>query len=224
MLNILGNLFKSSNQRRVDGYEKIVKKINLKEEEISKLSEEEFKKIDVNTDDALIDIFAAVREASKRTIGLRHYDCQLIGGLVLNGGNITEMKTGEGKTLVATLPAVFNALLGKKVYVVTVNDYLAERDANWMKPVYEYFGLSVGALTSAQDFKDKQATYESNIIYCTSSELGFDYLRDNMVLFKNQKTQKDLNFAIVDEVDSILIDEARTPLIISGATDDDASA
>ena len=122
MLNILGNLFKSANQRRVDGYEKIVKKINLKEEEISKLSEEEFQKIDVNADDALIDIFAAVREASKRTIGLRHYDCQLIGGLVLNGGNITEMKTGEGKTLVATLPAVFNALLGKKVYVVTVND------------------------------------------------------------------------------------------------------
>ena len=122
MLNILGNLFKSSNQRRVDGYEKIVKKINLKEEEISKLSKEEFKKIDVDNDDALIDIFAAVREASKRTIGLRHYDCQLIGGLVLNGGNITEMKTREGKTLVATLPAVFNALLGKKVYVVTVND------------------------------------------------------------------------------------------------------
>jgi len=224
MLNILGNLFKSSNQRRVDGYEKIVKKINLKEDEISKLSAEDFRKINANVGDALIDIFAAVREASKRTIGLRHYDCQLIGGLVLNDGNITEMKTGEGKTLVATLPAIFNALLGKKVYVVTVNDYLAERDANWMKPVYEYFGLSVGALTSAQDFKDKQATYESNIIYCTSSELGFDYLRDNMVLFKNQKTQKDLNFAIVDEVDSILIDEARTPLIISGATDDDASA
>ena len=224
MLKILGNLFKSSNQRRVDSYEKIVKKINSKEEETAKLTEENFKKIDVTADDAVIDIFSAVREASKRTIGLRHYDCQLIGGLVLNDGNITEMKTGEGKTLVATLPAIFNALLGKKVYVVTVNDYLAERDANWMKPVYEYFGLSVGALTSAQDFKDKQATYDSNIIYCTSSELGFDYLRDNMVLFKNQKTQKDLNFAIVDEVDSILIDEARTPLIISGATDDDASA
>ena len=224
MLKILGNLFKSANQRRVDGYEKIVKKINSKEEETAKLKEDNFKKIDVTADDALIDIFAAVREASKRTIGLRHYDCQLIGGLVLNDGNITEMKTGEGKTLVATLPAIFNALLGKKVYVVTVNDYLAERDANWMKPVYEYFGLSVGALTSAQDFKDKQSTYDSNIIYCTSSELGFDYLRDNMVLFKNQKTQKDLNFAIVDEVDSILIDEARTPLIISGATDDDASA
>ena len=224
MFNFLSNIFKSSNQRRIDDYEKIVRKINLKEEEITKLSEEEFKKIDLSTDDALVNVFAAVREASKRTIGLRHYDCQLIGGLVLNGGNITEMKTGEGKTLVATLPAVFNALSGKKVYVVTVNDYLAERDANWMKPIYEYFGLTVGALTSAQDFKDKQATYESNIIYCTSSELGFDYLRDNMVLFNNQKTQKDLNFAIVDEVDSILIDEARTPLIISGATDDDASA
>jgi len=224
MFNFLGNIFKSSNQRRIDDYEKIVKKINSKEDEIAELTEDNFKKIDVTADDALIDIFAAVREASKRTIGLRHYDCQLIGGLVLNGGNITEMKTGEGKTLVATLPAVFNALSGKKVYVVTVNDYLAERDANWMKPVYEYFGLTVGALTSAQDFKDKQATYESNIIYCTSSELGFDYLRDNMVLFKNQKTQKDLHFAIVDEVDSILIDEARTPLIISGATDDDASA
>ena len=224
MLNFLGKIFKSTNQRRIDSYEKIVKKINLREEEIAKFSEEEFKKINVGTDDALVEVFASVREASKRTIGLRHYDCQLIGGLVLNGGNITEMKTGEGKTLVATLPAVFNALSGKKVYVVTVNDYLAERDANWMKPIYEYFGLTVGALTSAQDFKDKQATYNSNIIYCTSSELGFDYLRDNMVLFKNQKTQKELNFAIVDEVDSILIDEARTPLIISGATDDDASA
>ena len=224
MFNFLSNIFKSSNQRHIDDYEKIVRKINLKEEETAKLSEEEFKKIDLSTDDALVNVFASVREASKRTIGLRHYDCQLIGGLVLNGGNITEMKTGEGKTLVATLPAVFNALSGKKVYVVTVNDYLAERDANWMKPIYEYFGLTVGALTSAQDFKDKKATYESNIIYCTSSELGFDYLRDNMVLFNNQKTQKDLNFAIVDEVDSILIDEARTPLIISGATDDDASA
>ena len=122
MLNILGNLFKSTNQRRVDGYEKIVKKINLKEDEISKFSIEDFQKINANADEALIDIFAAVREASKRTIGLRHYDCQLIGGLVLNDGNITEMKTGEGKTLVATLPAIFNALLGKKVYVVTVND------------------------------------------------------------------------------------------------------
>jgi len=227
MIGFLGKIFKSSNQRRVDGYAKIVNKINLHEETMTKLSEEKFKQFNLNkesSDEDLVEIFAAVREASKRTIGLRHYDCQMIGGLVLNGGNITEMKTGEGKTLVATLPAVFNALSGKKVYVVTVNDYLAERDAEWMRPVYEYFGLTVGALTSSQDFKDKQQTYDCNIIYCTSSELGFDYLRDNMVLFKHQKTQKDLNFAIVDEVDSILIDEARTPLIISGATDDDASA
>ena len=227
MIGFLGKIFKSSNQRRVDGYAKIVNKINLHEETMANLSEEKFKQFNLNkesSDEGLVEIFAAVREASKRTIGLRHYDCQMIGGLVLNGGNITEMKTGEGKTLVATLPAVFNALSGKKVYVVTVNDYLAERDAEWMRPVYEYFGLTVGALTSSQDFKDKQQTYDCNIIYCTSSELGFDYLRDNMVLFKHQKTQKDLNFAIVDEVDSILIDEARTPLIISGATDDDASA
>ena len=227
MIGFLGKIFKSSNQRRVDGYAKIVNKINLHEENMAELSEEKFKQFNLNkesSDEDLVEIFAAVREASKRTIGLRHYDCQMIGGLVLNGGNITEMKTGEGKTLVATLPAVFNALSGKKVYVVTVNDYLAERDAEWMRPIYEYFGLTVGALTSSQDFKDKQQTYDCNIIYCTSSELGFDYLRDNMVLFKHQKTQKDLNFAIVDEVDSILIDEARTPLIISGATDDDASA
>ena len=227
MIGFLGKIFKSSNQRRVDGYAKVVNKINLHEESMAELSEEQFKQFNLNEasgDESLVEIFAAVREASKRTIGLRHYDCQMIGGLVLNGGNITEMKTGEGKTLVATLPAVFNALSGRKVYVVTVNDYLAERDANWMRPIYEYFGLTVGALTSSQDFKDKQQTYDCNIIYCTSSELGFDYLRDNMVLFKHQKTQKDLNFAIVDEVDSILIDEARTPLIISGATDDDASA
>ena len=227
MIGFLGKIFKSSNQRRVDGYAKVVNKINLHEESMAELSEEQFKQFNLNEasgDESLVEIFAAVREASKRTIGLRHYDCQMIGGLVLNGGNITEMKTGEGKTLVATLPAVFNALSGRKVYVVTVNDYLAERDADWMRPIYEYFGLTVGALTSSQDFKDKQQTYDCNIIYCTSSELGFDYLRDNMVLFKHQKTQKDLNFAIVDEVDSILIDEARTPLIISGATDDDASA
>ena len=227
MIGFLGKIFKSSNQRRVDGYAKVVDKINSHDKSMAELSEDQFKQFKLNEesrDENLVKVFAAVREASKRTIGLRHYDCQMIGGLVLDGGNITEMKTGEGKTLVATLPAVFNALSGKKVYVVTVNDYLAERDANWMRPIYEYFGLTVGALTSAQDFKGKQQTYDCNIIYCTSSELGFDYLRDNMVLFKHQKTQKDLNFAIVDEVDSILIDEARTPLIISGATDDDASA
>ena len=142
-----------------------------------------------------------MREASQRTLGLRHFDCQLVGGLVLNDGNIAEMKTGEGKTLVATLPAVLNALKGQKVYIVTVNDYLAERDANWMRPIYEYFGLKVSSLTSDQSFNDKKESYDSNIIYCTSSELGFDYLRDNMVLFKDQKTQKDLNFAFVVQLD-----------------------
>jgi len=227
MLNFFTSIFQSANQRRLNDYQKIVSNITAKEHEIANLSEEEFKSLFFEEDPSnnkIVEIFAAVREAAKRTIGLRHFDCQLVGGLVLNGGNIAEMKTGEGKTLVATLPAVLNALNYKKVYVVTVNDYLAERDAEWMRPVYEYFGLSVGFLTSSQSFQEKQATYDCNIIYCTSSELGFDYLRDNMVLFKNQKSQKDLNFAIIDEVDSILIDEARTPLIISGATDDDASA
>ncbi|MBL6819724.1 MAG: preprotein translocase subunit SecA [SAR86 cluster bacterium] len=227
MLNFFTSIFQSANQRRLNDYQKIVSNITAKEHEIANLPEEKFKSLFFEEDAdniKIVEVFAAVREAAKRTIGLRHFDCQLVGGLVLNGGNIAEMKTGEGKTLVATLPAVLNALNHKKVYVVTVNDYLAERDAEWMRPVYEYFGLSVGFLTSSQSFQDKQATYDCNIIYCTSSELGFDYLRDNMVLFKNQKSQKDLNFAIIDEVDSILIDEARTPLIISGATDDDASA
>ncbi|MDA0344619.1 MAG: preprotein translocase subunit SecA [Proteobacteria bacterium] len=227
MLNFFTSIFQSANQRRLNDYQKIVSNITVKEHEIANLPEEKFKSLFFEEDAdniKIVEVFAAVREAAKRTIGLRHFDCQLVGGLVLNGGNIAEMKTGEGKTLVATLPAVLNALNHKKVYVVTVNDYLAERDAEWMRPVYEYFGLSVGFLTSSQSFQDKQATYDCNIIYCTSSELGFDYLRDNMVLFKNQKSQKDLNFAIIDEVDSILIDEARTPLIISGATDDDASA
>ena len=227
MLNFFTSIFQSANQRRLKDYQKIVSKITAQESDIANLSEEKFKTLFFEGDadhNKIVEVFAAVREAAKRTIGLRHFDCQLVGGLVLNGGNIAEMKTGEGKTLVATLPAVLNALNHKKVYVVTVNDYLAERDAEWMRPVYEYFGLSVGFLTSSQSFQDKQATYDCNIIYCTSSELGFDYLRDNMVLFKNQQSQKDLNFAIIDEVDSILIDEARTPLIISGATDDDASA
>ena len=225
MFSIFKKIFSSANQRRIDAYEKIVKEINSIEDQISKLEQEDFKNLNHEHKDLnLVKVFAAVREASTRTIGLRHFDCQLVGGLVLNDGNIAEMKTGEGKTLVATLPAVLNALQGKKVFIVTVNDYLAERDANWMKPIYQYFGLKVGALISSQTLNEKKETYKSDIVYCTSSELGFDYLRDNMVLFKDQKTQKDLNFAIVDEVDSILIDEARTPLIISGATDDDAAA
>ncbi len=227
MLDLLRKIFPSANQRRISEYTKIVKKINALEEEMSSKDENFFKELHFDEkpdEEKFSHIFASVREASVRTLGLRHFDCQMIGGLVLKDGNIAEMKTGEGKTLVATLPAVLNALNGKKVYVVTVNDYLAERDAAWMAPIYEYFGLKVSALTSTQSFEEKKSSYESNIIYCTSSELGFDYLRDNMVLFRNQKSQADLNFAIIDEVDSILIDEARTPLIISGATDDDASA
>ena len=227
MLDILRKIFPSANQRRISEYTKIVNKINALEEEMSSKDEIFFKELHFDEkpdEEKFSHIFASVREASVRTLGLRHFDCQMIGGLVLKDGNIAEMKTGEGKTLVATLPAVLNALNGKKVYVVTVNDYLAERDAAWMAPIYEYFGLKVSALTSTQSFEEKKSSYESNIIYCTSSELGFDYLRDNMVLFRNQKSQADLNFAIIDEVDSILIDEARTPLIISGATDDDASA
>ena len=227
MLDLLRKIFPSANQRRISEYTKIVNKINALEEEMSSKDENFFKELHFDEkpdEEKFSHIFASVREASVRTLGLRHFDCQMIGGLVLKDGNIAEMKTGEGKTLVATLPAVLNALNGKKVYVVTVNDYLAERDAAWMAPIYEYFGLKVSALTSTQSFEEKKSSYESNIIYCTSSELGFDYLRDNMVLFRNQKSQADLNFAIIDEVDSILIDEARTPLIISGATDDDASA
>ena len=227
MLNLLRKIFPSANQRRISEYTKIVKKINALEDEMSSKDEGFFKELHFDEkpdEEKFSHIFASVREASVRTLGLRHFDCQMIGGLVLKDGNIAEMKTGEGKTLVATLPAVLNALNGKKVYVVTVNDYLAERDASWMAPIYEYFGLKVSALTSTQSFEEKKSSYESNIIYCTSSELGFDYLRDNRVLFRNQKSQTDLNFAIIDEVDSILIDEARTPLIISGATDDDASA
>ena len=184
MLDLLRKIFPSANHRRISEYTKIVKKINALEDEMSSKDKKFFKELhfDEKPDEEKFSyIFAAVREASVRTLGLRHFDCQLIGGLVLKDGNIAEMKTGEGKTLVATLPAVLNALNGKKVYVVTVNDYLAERDASWMAPIYEYFGLRVSALTSTQSFEEKKSSYESDIIYCTSSELGFDYLRDNMV-------------------------------------------
>ena len=177
MLDLLGKIFKSSNQRRVDAYQKIVNKINAYEEKSSSMSEGDFKNLSISknpSEEEIVEVFAAVREAAKRTIGLRHFDCQLIGGLVLNGGNIAEMKTGEGKTLVATLPAILNSLSGKKTFVITVNDYLAQRDADWMRPVYEYFGLKVGALPSTQDFQDKKAGYYTNIVYCTSSELGVD--------------------------------------------------
>ena len=168
--------------------------------------------------------FAATREASKRTLGLRHFDSQMLGGISLAEGNIAEMKTGEGKTLVATLPAYLNSVIGNKAILVTVNDYLAKRDAEWMRPIYEFLGLSVGVVNSNQVIQEKISSYKCDVIYATNNELGFDYLRDNMAHRVEDRVQCSLDFAIVDEVDSILIDEARTPLIISGATDDDASA
>ncbi|MGH8123481.1 MAG: preprotein translocase subunit SecA, partial [Rudaea sp.] len=171
-------------------------------------------------DELLPDAFATVREASRRVLGLRHYDVQLIGGMVLHSGRIAEMRTGEGKTLVATLPVYLNALAGKGVHVVTVNDYLARRDAAWMGKVYNFLGLTVGVVYPSMDHADKHQAYAADITYGTNNEYGFDYLRDNMALSKEQRYQRGLHYAIVDEVDSILIDEARTPLIISGPSDD----
>ena len=170
-----------------------------------------------NLDNLLVDAFAIVREASKRTLGLRHFDEQLLGGIALHKGKISEMKTGEGKTLVSTLPAYLNTLSGEPVYIVTVNDYLAERDSKWMGVIYEFLGLSVGFINSLVPPDQRKQIYESDIIYGTNNELGFDYLRDNMAFKNSDKCQKILSYAIIDEVDSVLIDEARTPLIISGS-------
>ena len=219
MFNFLGNIFKSSNQRRIDDYEKIVRKINLKEEETAKLSEEEFKKIDLSTDDALVEVFAAVREASKRTLNMRHYDVQIIGGMVLYENKITEMKTGEGKTLVATLAAYANAIENLSVHIITVNDYLAKRDAEWMGQIYNFLGLSVGCVTSETNHEERSNQYDSDIVYATNNEIGFDYLRDNLKTDFDNLCFKKNAFAIVDEVDSILIDEARTPLVISAESE-----
>ena len=168
----------------------------------------------------LPEAFAVVREAGKRTLDMRHFDVQLIGGMALHNGKIAEMRTGEGKTLVATLPAYLNALAGKGVHVVTVNDYLAQRDADWMGRIYRFLGLTVGVNLSQMPHADKQVAYAADITYGTNNEFGFDYLRDNMVFAPSERVQRGLNYAIVDEVDSILIDEARTPLIISGQADD----
>ncbi|MGV6850662.1 MAG: preprotein translocase subunit SecA [bacterium] len=224
------SIFGSRNDRLVKRMEKTVEQINALEEDYLNISDadivaktEEFKQRfqkGESLNDLLPEAFALVREASKRTLGLRHYDVQLIGGMVLHQGKISEMKTGEGKTLVATLPVYLNALSGKSVHVVTVNDYLAQRDAEWMKPVYEKLGLSIGVSVAGMDSVAKRAAYAADITYGTNNEFGFDYLRDNMAFSKEERVQRDLGFAIVDEVDSILIDEARTPLIISGPTDD----
>lgn len=170
-------------------------------------------------DDILPEAFAVVREASWRILGMRHFDVQLMGGIILHQGRIAEMKTGEGKTLVATLPVYLNALTGKGVHVVTVNDYLAHRDSDWMGQVYKYLGLSVGLIVHGLDWNERKQAYDSDVTYGTNNEFGFDYLRDNMAHQPSQLVQREMNYAIVDEVDSILIDEARTPLIISGQAD-----
>ena len=219
-------LFKTYSEKEVKRLMPIVKEINDLEPEMEKLSDEElvaktpyFKKQLANgktLDDILPEAFAVVREASKRVLGMRHFDVQLIGGIILHQGRIAEMKTGEGKTLVATLPVYLNALTGEGVHVVTVNDYLAKRDSEWMGNLYRFLGLSVGLAISGMNPAEKQAAYACDVTYGTNNEFGFDYLRDNMVIYKNQLVQRKLKYAIVDEIDSILIDEARTPLIISG--------
>jgi len=222
-------IFGSRNERLLSDYSKIVTQINALESEMQNLSDgdlrlktEQFKSEyldDPSLDKLLPKTFAVVREASVRTIGLRHFDVQLVGGLALHFGKIAEMKTGEGKTLVSTLPAYLNALTGNGVHIVTVNEYLAERDAEWMGPIYDFLGLTVGCIDSSQKQSEKRQAYQCDITYGTNNEFGFDYLRDNLAFDQEGQMQKQLSFAIVDEVDSILIDEARTPLIISGQAD-----
>ncbi len=230
MLNtIIKKMFGSRNERILRRLEKHVIAINAYEEEFEKLTNEqlgaktvEFKQRyskGESLDDLLAEAFAVVREASKRTLGLRHFDVQLIGGMVKHEGNIAEMRTGEGKTLVGTLPAYLNAITGLGVHVVTVNDYLAKRDSQWMKPIYDLLQMTVGVIYPDMPHDEKKAAYQCDIVYGTNNEFGFDYLRDNMAFDEQERVQGELNFAIVDEVDSILIDEARTPLIISGAAE-----
>ncbi len=224
-------IFKNSNQQELEKLKNIITAINDKENEYQSLSESDFKEKtaklkktvqngSVNIDQIVSDSFALVREAAKRTLGERHYDVQLAGGLVLHNGKIAEMKTGEGKTLVSTLPAYLNSLTGKGVHIVTVNDYLAKRDSEWMGKVFDYLGISTGCITSGIDDIERKRNYECDITYATNNELGFDYLRDNMKYELKEMVQRGHNFCIVDEVDSILVDESRTPLIISGKLED----
>ena len=230
LTNIAKKIFGSRNDRLLKQYRKSVAKINALEEQMKALSDAdlqaktaEFKQRlanDQTLDDILVEAFAVCREASRRVLGMRHFDVQLIGGMVLHDGKIAEMRTGEGKTLVATLAVYLNALSGKGVHVVTVNDYLAARDAGIMEPLYNFLGLNVGVIIADMQPFDRQNAYGADITYGTNNEFGFDYLRDNMVTDQYDKVQRELNFAVVDEVDSILIDEARTPLIISGQADD----
>jgi len=227
---VLSKIFGSRNDRALRRFNKVVDKVNAFETPIKGLTDdqlraktEEFKsRLAKGTTlaELLPEVFAVVRQAGERTLGMRHFDVQLVGGMVLNGGKIAEMRTGEGKTLVATLAAYLNALTGKGVHIITVNDYLARRDAQWMGQIYTFLGMTVGVVTAGMSAEDKRAAYHADITYGTNNEFGFDYLRDNMAFSLEQKFQRELHFAIVDEVDSILIDEARTPLIISGPTEE----
>src|SRR5262249_34375450 len=229
-------IFGSSNERRLKSFQARVPPINALEPQFEALTDEELRAktqefrerlaAGETLDDLLPEAFAVVREAAKRTLRMRHFDVQLLGGMVLHAGKIAEMKTGEGKTLVATLPAYLNALTGKGVHIVTVNDYLAKRDAEWMGKIYRFLGLTVGVnvpyheLALEERNAAKRAAYAADITYGTNNEFGFDYLRDNMAMHVEERFQRGLAYAIVDEVDSILIDEARTPLIISGQAED----
>ena len=225
-MNAFTKIFGTHSERELKRIYPIVDKIESYQDAMRALTDEqlkdktkEFKKRlqDGETlDDLLPEAFATVREAAKRVLNMEHYRVQLIGGIILSQGRIAEMRTGEGKTLVSTLPAYLNALEGKGVYIVTVNDYLAKRDAEWMGKVHEFLGLTVGVVLNSMDNDERREAYNCDITYITNNELGFDYLRDNMVIYKEQLVQRGLHYAIIDEVDSVLIDEARTPLIISG--------
>jgi len=225
--DFFGSIFGTFNGREVKKVAKIAEEIEILEEEMKGLSDEalqnktdEFKKrlaAGETIDDLLVEVYAVVREAASRVVNMKHYHVQLIGGIILHQGRITEMRTGEGKTLVATLPVYLNALEEKGVHVVTVNDYLAQRDKAWMGKVYEFLGLTVGCIISGMEKDERRKAYQADITYGTNNEFGFDYIRDNMVVRLEDKVQRGFNYAIIDEVDSTLIDEARTPLIISGA-------
>ena len=226
IMGMVNKIFGTHSDREIKRINKLVDQIEALDESMQKLSDEELKgkteefkkrlENGENLDDLLVEAFAVVREAASRVLNMKHYRVQLIGGIILHQGRIAEMKTGEGKTLVSTLPAYLNALEGKGVHIVTVNDYLAKRDAEWMGQVHEFLGLKVGVILNSSENDERREAYHADITYVTNNELGFDYLRDNMVIYKEQLVQRDLHYAIVDEVDSVLIDEARTPLIISG--------
>ncbi|MFT5795910.1 MAG: preprotein translocase subunit SecA, partial [Ulvibacter sp.] len=235
MLNfILTKIFGSANDRIIKSFNSEVNKINLFEEEISKLSDDDLKKKTEffrgefkkgkTLDKILPEAFAVVREAGQRVLNMRHFDVQLVGGIILHQGKIAEMKTGEGKTLVSTLPSYLNAISGKSVHIVTVNDYLAKRDSAWMGKIYEFLGMSVGCITGDIEDEERKKAYQCDVVYATNNELGFDYLRDNMKFSLDDIVTTGRHFAIIDEVDSILIDESRSPLVISGPTNDNSDS